>query len=128
MSEAKDVTVVDVKSEFNKVNGNEDKENKDPNSVKKTFSGYKRKPVYSLDDNIIKVIRADNDVQFKLLTNNKGVFVDMRRYNRGFPTQKGVRVYASVFSKVAELLKDDINSIIPKADLSVDKLDKVISI
>ena len=52
----------------------------------------------------------------------------MRRYNRGFPTQKGVRVYASVFSKVAELLKDDINGIIPKADLSVDKLDKVISI
>lgn len=128
MSEAKDVTVIDVKSECNKIDGDEEKENKDPNFVKKTFSGYKRKPVYSLDDNVIKVIRADNDVQFKLLTNNKGVFVDMRRYNRGFPTQKGVRVYASVFSKVAELLKDDINSIIPKADLSVDKLDKVISI
>ena len=128
MSEAKGVAIIDVKSECNKVDGDEEKENKDPNSVKKTFSGYKRKPVYNLDDNVIKVIRADNDVQFKLLTNNKGVFVDMRRYNRGFPTQKGVRVYASVFSKVAELLKDDINSIIPKADLSVDKLDKVISI
>lgn len=128
MSEAKDVTVIDVKSECNKVNEDEEKENKDPNSIKKTFSGHKRKPVYNLDDNVIKVIRADNDVHFKLLTNNKGVFVDMRRYNRGFPTQKGVRVYASVFNKVAELLKDDISSIIPKADLSLDKVDKVISI
>ena len=128
MSEVKSVPIIDVKSEYKKADGDEDKENKDPNPIKKTYSGNKRKPVYNLDDNIIKVIRADNDVHFKLLSNNKGVFVDMRRYNRGFPTQKGVRVYASVFKKVAEMLKDDINAIIPYAELSVDKLDKIISI
>jgi hypothetical protein len=132
MSDTKDVEVIDISTD--KSNKNSSSDNNATSTVnngsneKKIFVDKKRRPVYNLDDNIVKVIRADNDVHFKLLSNNKGVFVDIRRYNRGFPTQKGVRVYASVFRKVGELLKDDIISLIPNEDLSLDKLDKIISI
>lgn len=129
MNSGKDVPAVDVVSDcVTKEKSEIDKEKKDSDLTKKTYSGNKRKPVYNLDDNIIKVVRADNDVHFKLLTNNKGVFVDIRRYNRGFPTQKGVRIYASVFKKVAEILKDDIFSIVPNDDLNLNKCEKIISI
>lgn len=129
MCDVKDVPVIEVSSDVkdlsNKTCVNDDKKCIDE---KKTFTEKKRKLVYNLDDNILKIIRADNDVHFKLLSNNKGVFIDIRRYNRGFPTQKGVRIYASVFRKVAELLKDDITNAVPSDDLSLNKLDKVISI
>jgi hypothetical protein len=129
MCDAKSVPVIEVSSDAKDLSDktcvNDDKKCIDE---KKTFTEKKRKLVYNLDDNILKIIRADNDVHFKLLSNNKGVFIDIRRYNRGFPTQKGVRIYASVFRKVAELLKDDIANAVPSDDLSLNKLDKVISI
>jgi hypothetical protein len=136
MSSASTLPVVEVKSETLVPENKCAKKVHDPSEltdpkeplIKKTFSGTKRKPVYNLDDNIIKVVRADNDVHFKLLSNNKGVFIDIRRYNRGFPTQKGVRVYASVFKKVSELLRDDIDVMVPKDDLELSKSDKIISI
>lgn len=135
MSDTKEVPIVDIKNETLIPETVTDVKHSpaeltDPKAplIKKTFVSAKRRPVYNLDDNVIKVIRADNDVQFKLLSNNKGVFVDIRRYNRGFPTQKGVRVYARVFKKVAELLKEDITNIVPGDDLDLNKLDKIISI
>jgi hypothetical protein len=130
MSNAKDMPIVEVSSETGKESNDNTQVNNNSkdNNTKKDFIDKKRKVVYNLDDNILKIIRADNDIHFKLLSNNKGVFVDIRRYNRGFPTQKGVRVYASVFRKVAELLKDDINAVVPSDDLNLSKLDKVISI
>ena len=126
---SKSAPTIDISVEnTNSGNGKEFHPSDLTNQKEEKFINRKKKPVYTLDDNVIKVIRADNDVHFKLLSNNKGVFIDIRRYNRGFPTQKGVRVYASVFKKVANLLDKDITDIVPSDDLNLNKADKIISI
>jgi hypothetical protein len=90
--------------------------------------GKKTNKVYDLNDTELKLIKIDGDIVFKLMTNNKGIFVDIRKYYKGYPTKKGVRVYASIFDKVSKLLEPDIKNIVPAQDLDASELYKVISI
>ena len=43
-----------------------------------------------------------------MIANNKGVFVDFRKYYKGYPTKKGIRILASKFKEIAQLLDADI--------------------
>ena len=70
--------------------------------------GNKRSNTYSLEDNDIKVVTLDNDIVVKLMENNMGIFVDIRKYYKGYPTKKGIRILASNFKKTADILEDDI--------------------
>lgn len=67
-----------------------------------------KKTTYDLNDEDIKKINLDDGIVVKLIANNKGVFVDFRRYYKGYPTKKGVRVLASKFREVADILSEDI--------------------
>ena len=77
------------------------------------ISGNKTRRTYDLVDNEIKTITLDNDITVKLIANNKGVFVDFRKYYKGYPTKKGIRILASNFKKIWELLVDDIMNQVP---------------
>ena len=93
-------------------NGKEKKNEIDlRNDVK--MVGNKVKRAYDLVDDEIKTITLDNDIVVKLISNNKGVFVDFRKYYKGYPTKKGIRILASKFARVAEILASDIKANVP---------------
>jgi len=71
------------------------------------------KKTYDLVDDELKVITLDNDLVVKLIANNKGVFVDFRKYYKGYPTKKGIRILATKFQEVARVMNEDINKLVP---------------
>ena len=73
----------------------------------------KAKSTYDLVDDEIKIITLDNDLVVKLIANNKGVFVDFRKHYKGYPTKKGIRIIASKFNELANILQKDIKRIVP---------------
>ena len=78
----------------------------------------KTKRTYDLVDDEIKVVTLDNDLVVKLIANNKGVFVDFRKYYKGYPTKKGIRILATKFQEVANIMEQDIKKLVPNsADL-----------
>lgn len=81
----------------------------------KMLLGKKTKKTYDLDDNELRVITLDNDLVVKLIGNNKGYFVDVRKYYKGYPTKKGIRILATKFLEVSKVLKNDIVEHIPAA-------------
>lgn len=105
----KEIDLRDSKKETNE--SGESKKEYDLRENKMT--GVKSKRTYDLNDNEIKVITLDNDITVKLIANNKGVFVDFRKYYKGYPTKKGIRILASNFKKIWELLVDDIMNQVP---------------
>ena len=74
----------------------------------------KIKRTYDLVDDELKVVTLDNDLVAKLIANNKGVFVDFRKYYKGYPTKKGIRILATKFQEVSRVMNDDIDRLIPK--------------
>lgn len=75
----------------------------------------KTKRTYDLVDDEIKVITLDNDLVVKLIANNKGVFIDFRKYYKGYPTKKGIRILATKFEEVARIMDEDIKRLVPKS-------------
>lgn len=71
------------------------------------------KKTYDLVDDELKVITLDNDLVVKLIANNKGVFVDFRKYYKGYPTKKGIRILATKFQEVARVMDEDISKLVP---------------
>ena len=81
---------------------------------------------YDLVDDELRKITLDGDVVIKLISNSKGIFVDVRKYFKGFPTKKGVRIAALKFKEVYKLLENDIKKLIPDAN-SLSDLDDIIN-
>jgi len=69
----------------------------------------KKRKAYDLEDEELTKITLDNDIVVKLIANNKGVFVDVRKYYKGYPTKKGIRIIATKFIEVSKMLENDIN-------------------
>ena len=84
----------------------------------------KAKKTYDLVDDELKVITLDNDLVVKLIANNKGVFVDFRKYYKGYPTKKGIRILATKFQEVARVMNEDINRLVPNAN-NLEELNKI---
>lgn len=88
-----------------KKNINLDDEKKDKKKKKKT---------YDIDDTVIRDITLTGDIHVRLISNVNGYFVDIRRYFKQYPTQKGIRILASKFAVAAEYLKKDLSELIPQ--------------
>jgi hypothetical protein len=73
----------------------------------------KTKTTYDIDDTIIRDIKLSGDIHVRLLSNINGYFIDIRKYQRGFPTKKGIRFLASKFALAVDYLKQDLNNILP---------------
>ena len=76
------------------------------------FVGKKTK-AYDLNDEEIQRIVMENDIVIKLISNDKGVFIDIRKHYKGYPTKKGIRFAAARLFNIYNLLKDDIKEHIP---------------
>ena len=70
-----------------------------------------KKREYDLNDKSICSIQLDKNVKVALIENEKGKYVDIRRYYNDFPTKKGIRIEANVFKEVIESLKDELNNL-----------------
>jgi len=77
-------------------------------------SKKKTKKTYDLDDTVIRDITLAGDIHVRLISNTNGYFVDIRKYFKGLPTKKGIRMLATKFSAAADYLKADLASLLPK--------------
>ena len=77
--------------------------------------GKKTARTYDLVDDEVKVITLDDDIVVKLIANNKGIFVDFRKWYKGYPTKKGIRILATKFKQAADLMAPDINKLVPSS-------------
>ena len=84
----------------------------------------KTKRAYDLVDDEIKVVTLDNDLVVKLIANNKGVFIDFRKYYKGYPTKKGIRILASKFQEVANIMEPDVRKLVPSSE-DLEALNKI---
>lgn len=71
----------------------------------------KKKKEYDLDDTIIRDITLSNETHLRLLSNINGYFIDIRKFFRGYPSSKGIRVSAGKFAVAMEYLKKDIEAL-----------------
>lgn len=78
------------------------------NSDKKLFL-YKmtkaEKSEYKYNDKILIEQEFSKFVKFRVLSNEKGTFVDIRRYFKETPTKKGIRIPAEEFDTMVKLFK-----------------------
>ena len=74
----------------------------------------KGKKEYDLDDMVLRDISLAGDIHVRLISNTNGYFIDLRKYFKGYPTKKGIRILASKFVTASELLKKDLADYLPK--------------
>lgn len=70
----------------------------------------KKKREYDLNDRLIMTIKTENNLRASIIENDKGKFVDIRKYYNDYPTKKGVRMDCTLFKQVAERLNEKINN------------------
>lgn len=70
-----------------------------------------QKKEYTLDDKILTSIQLEKNVKVCLIENEKGCFVDIRKYYNEFPTKKGIRIEVHTFKDVIKSLEEDLNHI-----------------
>ncbi len=70
-----------------------------------------KKKDYDLNDKIIISVQLDKNIKVSLIENEKGQYVDIRKYYNEYPTKKGIRIDAVTFKSVIESLKDDLDKI-----------------
>ena len=58
-----------------------------------------KKP-YPYDDKILFEFVEEGDVHFQVLSNEKGTFVDIRKYFADKPSKKGIRIPVDVFERI----------------------------
>ena len=85
---------------------NFEKEKSKANAIEESAS---KEPVnmigsnYKLHDEIIKCINIDENIILKHLRNEKGDYIDIRRYYKQTPTKKGVRFKLNNLEKIKVL-------------------------
>lgn len=65
------------------------------------------------NEDVLKEIYITDDIICRLISNDKGILVDIRKFYKGSPTQKGIRISAGKFVDVYRALKDDIKDLVP---------------
>ena len=70
-----------------------------------------KKREYDLNDRNICSIQLDKNIKVSLIENEKGQYVDIRKYYNDFPTKKGIRIEARIFKDVIEALKEELDNI-----------------
>ena len=81
---------------------------KDDNATKTTST--KKKKEYKYNDEIISE-RSVFDIKVRVIKNEKGNFVDLRRFFNGLPTKKGVRLPLKDYQDISKFFEDAIQSL-----------------
>lgn len=100
-----DINIDEVISE--KMNGKKTKSiNLDDTKKKKG-----EKKTYDIDDTVIRDITLTGDIHVRLISNINGYWVDLRKYFKGYPSKKGIRMLASKFAIACEYIKQDLKEV-----------------
>lgn len=79
------------------------------------YLNKKVKPsTYDLNDKELKVVNINDDIKARLIANDNGYFIDIRKYYKGYPTKKGIRILATKFVTAADILKSDVEELFEK--------------
>lgn len=98
------------KDEEKKNSIEEEKENEQQNSNEGSGKDINIGTAYDLEDVELKKINLDKNLCVRLISNINGTFVDIRKYYKGYPTKRGVRISNYMFQKLIELLKDSLKA------------------
>lgn len=79
----------------------------------------KKKKEYDIDDTVEREISLPGDIKVRLISNINGHFVDLRKYYKNYPTKRGIRMLASKFVVLSDLLKDDLKKFVDTEKLDI---------
>lgn len=72
----------------------------------------KEKKKYDYDDDVVfRDIQLSSEIHIRLVSNINGYFIDIRKFFRGYPCQKGIRMSAGKFMLAYEYLKKDLDTL-----------------
>lgn len=74
----------------------------------------KPKKTYDIEDTTIRDISISGDIHFRLISNINGYYIDIRKYYKEYPTKKGIRMLAAKFVTACNIIKTDLDSLIPQ--------------
>lgn len=64
------------------------------------MNNLKKKSAYPYNDQIVFELNEENDIRFRVINNEKGSFVDIRKFFNDKPSPKGIRMSVDVFERI----------------------------
>lgn len=64
----------------------------------------KPKYVYTTEDEEIKKIELEKDIVLRMIKNENNIYIDIRKFYKGYPTKKGIRITKKIFDSIKEIL------------------------
>lgn len=86
-------------------------DNKKQVNLDETKKDKKHKKKDEEDDQVLRDITLAGDIHIRLVSNMNGYFVDLRKFFRGYPSQKGIRMAATKFLIASEYIKQDVDAL-----------------
>lgn len=62
--------------------------------------------IINLDDEIIREIELDKNIRIRIVETNDGRFIDIRKFYKGFPTKKYIKISFKKFRRFMDVIKD----------------------
>lgn len=90
---------------------NENIKSENEKKIENLLGKKKKKKSCDEDSIILKDIALSDDIHIRLLSNINGYFIDIRKYFREKPSQKGIRIAAVRFAIASEYFKKDIDAL-----------------
>lgn len=78
-------------------------------SVKPTQPETLPKIKYTLEDVEIKKVEVDKDIVIRLVDTSGYQFIDIRKYYKGYPTKRGIRIRKDKFNAVKKILLEEFD-------------------
>lgn len=60
--------------------------------------------VFSIEEKELKKIQVDHNVFLRVLQGADDMYVDIRKYYKGYPTKQGIKFKYCIYNKIKELL------------------------
>lgn len=67
----------------------------------------KAKVKYSVEETEVKKIEVEKDIIIRLLDSGSFQFVDIRKYYKGYPTKRGIRIRKDRFDAVRKVILEE---------------------
>lgn len=64
------------------------------------MDSLRRKKPYPYNDQVTFELNEEGDIRLRIISNEKGIYADLRKYYMDKPTQKGIRMPIEVFERI----------------------------
>lgn len=72
--------------------------------MEKDIKPFKPKVIYSIEEEEVRKIEVDRNIYLRIIKTQNDVYIDVRKFYKGFPTKQGIRFKLSVYNKIKDLL------------------------